>query len=636
MSRTHLSVVPLMGLWLLAVGVAEAAAQAAPYTAVLFEEGVLVPMRDGVRLATDVYRPARNGEVVDEPLPALLSRTPYGRSGGGIGAQARYFASHGYVVVVQDMRGRYDSEGVFEKYHAYDAYDGHDIVEWIAALPYTTGQVGMWGTSYGAHTQADAAKMDPAGLGALLLNFGGLSNGWDHKVRNHGALELAQQLGWAWGELPADSDDPVVRQKFEEEDVADWFAAVPLREGLSPLSVRPNFEAYFLRQQNHGDYDEVWRGLGVNWEEYYAQTADVPMLHVGGWYDPYTGTTAQNYAALSRMKASPMHMIMGPWTHGANARSYAGDVEFGPDGAIADFGREFHLRWFDRHLKGVSNAAADLPPVRVFVMGTGDGHRDANGRLYHGGYWRDAASWPLPEAEATPFYLHGDGSLRPEPPREASSATTYTYDPHHPVPTIGGSFSGVLKRGAYDQREREFKSLGGRSENGFYGSTPPYLPLSARQDVLVFQTPPLEEDVEIVGPITVRLHVSSTAVDTDFTAKLIDVYPASEDYPTGFDMNLTDGIVRARYRGARDRQELMTPGEVYELTIEPFPTANVFKRGHRIRIDVSSSNFPRFDVNPNTGDPLGQHRRMIPADNTVHHDRSRPSHVILPVVRGGR
>jgi len=200
------------------------------------------------------------------------------------------------------------------------------------------------------------------------------------------------------------------------------------------------------------------------------------------------------------------------------------------------------------------------------------------------------------------------------------------------VPTIGGSFSGALKRGPFDQREREFKGLRGGAQNGFYGSKPPYLPLKARPDIVVFQTEPLKEDVEVVGPIAVTLYAASTAVDTDFTAKLLDVYPPSKDYPAGFDMNLTDGIIRARYRNSPAKQELMKPGEVYRFTIEAFPTANVFKKGHRIRIDVSSSNFPRFDVNPNTGEPLGQHRRMIIADNSIYHDASRPSHVSIPVV----
>ena len=607
------------------------------YDAVLFAEDVMVPMRDGVLLATDVYRPARNGAPVPGPLPVLLQRTPYGKDGAGLVERARYFVAHGYVVVLQDTRGRYKSEGTFSKYHDFDAPDGYDTVEWIASLPYSSGAVGMFGTSYGAHTQADAAKMNPPHLGALLLNHGGISNPWAHKVRNHGAFELGQQLGWAFGQLRV-APDPVVRATFEAERVGDWFAAMPLRPGLSPLAAAPEFEEYVLDQMTRGDDDAPdadfrhWHRIGVNWREYYGRTADVPMLHVAGWYDPYCGSMFENYVGLSAVKNAPMRLLVGPWTHGGNARSYAGDVEFGPDAALPDFATELHLQWFDRHLRNRPTEADDWPPIRLFVMGTGDGHRDGDGRLYHGGYWRDAAEWPLPEAEPTRYYFHADGSLHTDPPAQGTPPTTYTYDPAHPVPTIGGSFSGALKRGAYDQREREFKSLEGGSENGFYGSRPPYLPLRTRPDVVVFQTAPLEAPVEVIGPISVTLHASSTAVDTDFTVKLVDVYPPSRDFPSGFDMNITDGILRARYRNSPSRPELMTPGEVYEFVIHPYPTANRFKAGHRIRIDVSSSNFPRFDVNPNTGEPLGRHRRAIPADNSIHHDAAYPSHVVLPVV----
>ena len=327
---------------------------------------------------------------------------------------------------------------------------------------------------------------------------------------------------------------------------------------------------------------------------------------------------------------------MGPWVHGGNTRSSSGDVEFGSEAAILDFGREFHLRWFAHYLKGVATGVGDWPSIRLFVMGTGDGHKDENGRLYHGGYWREETEWPLSSTEFVKYYFHNDGTLGKVAPVSDVTPTTYRYDPQDPVPTIGGSFSGALKRGPYDQRTREFKSLRGGSENGFYGSKPPYLPLKARPDVVVFQTEPLEEDVEVVGPITVTLYAASTAVDTDFTAKLIDVYPPSQDFPSGFDMNLTDGIIRARYRNSPEEQEFMIPGDVYEFVIEPFPTGNVFKKGHRIRIDISSSNFPRFDVNPNTGEPLGKHRRMIVADNSIYHDAAHPSHVVLPIVPARR
>ncbi len=621
----------------LAIAAGAAAQAPAAYEALLFADDVMVPMRDGVRLATDVWRPARNGVPVDEPLPVLLQRTPYGKEGRGLVERARYFAEHGYVVVLQDMRGRYESEGTFSKYHDFDAPDGYDTVEWAAALPRSTGDVGMFGTSYGAHTQADAAKMNPPHLRALLLNQGGISRPWAHKVRNHGAFELGQQLGWAFDQLRV-SPDPVVRATFAAEAVSDWFAAMPLRPGLSPLASAPAFEEYVLTQMTRADDDAPdadfrhWDRIGVSWRRYYGRTADVPMLHVAGWYDPYVGSMFENYLGLSAVKNAPQRLLVGPWTHGGNARSYAGDVDFGPDAALSDFASELHLQWFDRHLKGRPTDADDWPPIRLFVMGTGDGSRDENGRLRHGGYWRDATEWPLPEAEPTRYHFHADGALRTESPAPGAPPTTYTYDPAHPVPTIGGSFSGVLKRGAYDQREREFLSLRGGSENGFYGSRPPYLPLKARPDVVVFQTEPLEEPVEVIGPVSVTLYASSTAVDTDFTVKLVDVHPPSRDFPTGFDMNVTDGILRARYRNSPSRPELMTPGEIYTFEIHPYPTANRFEAGHRIRIDISSSNFPRFDVNPNTGEPIGRNRRAVPADNSIHHSATHPSHVVLPVV----
>ncbi len=633
--RRLLLVSPLVAAFLQAPpGRPPASQEAAPYEVVLFARDVMVPMRDGVRLATDIYRPARGGAPVDEKLPVLLQRTPYNKEAAGLVARARYFAGHGYVVALQDIRGRYKSEGTFAKYDPRSAADGYDTVEWLAKLPYTNGRVGMWGTSYGAHTQADAAKLAPPALKALLLNFGGLSNGWQVKVRNHGAFELAQQMGWAWQE--AGAGDPTVRAVLEAEPVEKWFFAVPLRRGLSPLSHAPAFEAYLLEEMSHGDYDDYWKAPGVNWSEYYDRTADIPMLHVGGWYDTYCGSTIENYVALSRLKRSPIRLLMGPWVHGGNTRPYAGDVAFGPDAAIPDFDERFHLAWFDRYLKEKPTEADRWPPVRLFVMGTGDGRKDESGRLVHGGYWRDADAWPLPGTELVRYYFHADGSLRTVPPPASVEPTTYRFDPAHPVPTIGGAFSGALRPGGYDQRERKFKSPRGGSENGFVGSRPPYLPLKARPDVVVFQTEPLAEDTTVIGPITVVLYAASTAVDTDFTAKLVDVYPPSRDFPGGFDLNLTDGIVRARYRERPDRAVFLTPGVVYRFTIEPFPTANVFKKGHRIRVDISSSNFPRFDVNPNTGEPLGRHRRMIPADNSIYHDATHPSHVVLPIVRGGR
>lgn len=582
---------------------------------------LMLPMRDGIGIATDIYRPTRFGAPVEDRLPILLQRTPYDKSSQRIVDAAEYFASNGYVVVLQDHRGRYASEGKFTKYLG-EGQDGFDSIAHLAQLPYGNGSVGMWGTSYAAHVQANAAKLRPPALSTIVVNMGGMSNGWDHKVRNHGAFEI-QQLTWAFRQLSAETDDPIVRKMLDIDSIHHWLTAMPIRKGLNPLSVSPNFEDYILEMMTHGDYDEYWKHLDINWVEYYDQTADIPMLLVSGWYDSYAGGTVHNYNELSRRLESDVHLLMGPWTHGGNTRSYAGHVEFGHDAAIPDFYDHFHLRWFDHYLKDIT--AERFAKVMVFVMGTGNGEKDENDRLYHGGYWLESATWPLAETDFTPYYLHPDSSLRREAPKVAASSTTYTFDPDNPVQTIGGSFSStspVFEPGAYDQREAD----------AVFGATLPYLPLKSRDDVLVFQTAPLETDVTVIGPIKVRLFVASTAVDTDFTAKLVDVYPPTADFPTGFDMNITDGILRARYRDRADRQEMLSPGEIYEIEITPFPTANVFKKGHRIRIDVSSSNFPRFDVNPNTGEPLGKNRRRIKADNTVYHDAARASHIVLPVV----
>jgi len=288
----------------------------------------------------------------------------------------------------------------------------------------------------------------------------------------------------------------------------------------------------------------------------------------------------------------------------------------------------WRLEWFDRWLKGTDNsvgkAAPFAAPVRLFVMGTGDGRKGKDGRLNHGGYWRDEADWPPAGTRYTSYYLRADGSLSTDLPAEDSSSTSFDFDPRDPVPSIGGNVSsadGILLQGAWDQR-------GG--EHIWNWQKP--IPLSARRDVLVFQTQPLAEDTTIIGELAVKLWVSSSAVDTDFTAKLIDVYPPSADYPGGFDLNLEDGIIRCRFRESLSYEKLMEPGEVYGLTVHLYPTANVFKKGHRIRVDISSSNFPRFDVNPNTGEPLNRHRRTVIATNTVFHDRKRPSHIVLPVI----
>lgn len=579
---------------------------------------VMIPMRDGVRLATDLYQPAASPADSHQRYPVVLTRSPYGKSRDSDVALARLLAAHGYIAAIQDIRGRYASEGAFHKYAASEPADGFDSIAYLAALPNSNGRVGMWGTSYGAHTQADAAKLNPPALKAMLINHGGMSNAWDHAVRHAGAFELGRELSWAFRQIPIESDDPIVKRYFEQVSLNDWYQAQPLRPGLSPLSMAPEYEAYYFDELTRSDYDDYWQNMALNWRDHYAQSADAAMLHVGGWYDIFLRGTIENHVGLSKLKHGPVQLLIGPWTHSGNARSFAGEVAFGADAAIVDFGLDFQRRWFDRYLKATP-AESEQAPIRLFLMGAGDGRRTAEGRLMHGGYWTEAKQWPLPGATPTHYFLRAEGELSLKAPADDNSSTTFSFDPEHPVPTLGGNVSSRVGDGAYDQRERQDKP----------GSRPPYLPLSARSDVLVFQTEPLAHEVIVAGDIDVVLYVASSAVDTDFTAKLIDVYPPSEDFPAGFAMNLSDAIVRVSYRDDRTQRDLIEPGTVYRLSIRPFATANIFKAGHRIRLDISSSNFPRFDVNPNTGEPLGRNRRSIKADNTVFHDVQRASYLLL-------
>ncbi|MCC6242339.1 MAG: CocE/NonD family hydrolase [Gemmatimonadaceae bacterium] len=594
------------------------------YDAMKVGTDVMIPTRDGKHMATDIYRPAKNGVPVSERLPVLLNRTPYNKT--SLAEQAVFYAERGYVVALQDSRGRYKSEGVFSKVQPIDATDGYDVVEWLAKQPYANGSVGMWGTSFAAHMQAGAAQYRPPSLKALLINMGGMSNGWDHGVRHRGTYEMGRQLTWAWSQLLADARSDDVKALLTKEKVEDWYSVQPMRRGLNPLSVDSQYEGWYFDFFERADYDAFWKDPMLAWDEHYAETSDIPMLHVGGWYDIFLAGTFKNFVELRKIKKAPQYVMVGPWKHGGNNLPYAGDVAFGDSARVMDFLTDFHVRWFDYHLKGARTSAATDAPVRVFVMGTGSGRRDADGRLEHGGYWTSSSTWPLEGTRFVPYYFHADGGLRTAKPAAARSLTTYTFDPHAPVPTIGGGASARLKDGAFNQRE----------DPRFPPSKAPWLPLRARPDVVVFQTEPLAEDVTVVGPIKVIVHASASTVDADITAKLIDVYPSSNDWPGGFDMNLTDGIIRGRYRVTRERQVLLQPGTVYAFTVEPFPTANVFKKGHRIRVDISSSNFPRFDVNPNTGEPLGKNRRMVSTNISIQHSATYPSHILLPIAPARR
>ena len=614
-----------------------------PYDMII-ERDVMVPMRDGVKLACDVYRPASTGEAVARAFPVILERTPYGKgntSRSEISRQqpehpksrqevAAFFVPHGYVVVYQDCRGRYGSEGVFRKY-LDEATDGYDTCAWLVQQPWCNGRIGTMGLSYAAHTQVALASLNPPGLAAMFVDSGGFSNAYQSGIRQGGAFEL-KQATWAYNNAlksPSVMADPQRRAALAAVDLQQWFSRMPWKPGHSPLTAAPEYEDYLFEQWTHGTFDDYWAQPGLYAAGWYEHAADVPQVHMSAWYDPYARTATENYQGLVTRKRGPVRLILGPWTHGNRSYSYAGDVEFGPaatldDNLAPDF-LTLRWRWFERWLRGVDNGVDTEPAVRVFVMGGGSGRRNAAGRLEHGGHWRQAATWPLPHTQFVPYYLHTNGQLSPEIPAAMAPPLTYRYDPQQPVPTIGGPISSgepIMVGGAFDQREAP----------AFFGSHPPYRSLAERPDVLVFQTPPLARAVEVTGPIVVHLWIASDCPDTDFTAKLMDVYPPSADYPDGYAMNLTGGILRARYRASWESATLMQPGQVYAMRIELFPCSNWFAPGHRLRLDIASSNFPHFDVNFNTGEPEGLSTHARKATNTVYVDQTRPSHVVLPII----
>jgi putative CocE/NonD family hydrolase len=595
----------------------------------------MVAMRDGVRLATDIHTPAGGG-----PFPVILERTPYGRdepsrseitaadrTPASRGALAAYFGAHGYAVVYQDTRGRHGSEGRFVKYLS-DGEDGFDTCAWLVGQEWCDGRICTMGLSYAAHTQAALGCLDAPGVVAQVLDCGGFANSWKSGIRQSGAFEL-KQATWALRQAqlsPEAAADPVLHAALAAEDVRDWFTRLPWRPGHSPLRHHPDYEAYLFDQWRHGADDGFWRQTGIWAEGFHDRYSRAACVHMSSWWDPYPLTATANYQGLKRAGRGAQRLILGPWTHGDRSDTRFGDVAFGADASLDSWAgdwRAYRLRFFDHVIHGT---ALDEPPVRVFVMGGGSGRRTPQGHLDHGGAWLKADDWPLPGTDFVPYHLHADGGLDPAPPATAAAPLAFDFDPSHPVPTIGGAMSSlepVASAGSWDQTEAP----------AFFGCRAPYLPLASRPDVLVFQTAPLSAPLRIVGPVVAELFVATDGPDTDFTAKLIDVHPPSPDYPQGYAMILTDGILRLRYAEDPAAPRLRVGGEVVRATITLFPTANLFLPGHRVRLDISSSNFPKFDVNPNTGEPEGAARRRRVAVNTVFVDAARPSLVVLPVTK---
>jgi len=554
---------------------------------VVEEQNVPVKMRDGVVLRADMYRPKAEGK-----FPVLLVRTPYNKR---VEAQfANEAAARGYVVIAQDVRGRYTSEGEWYPFK-HESQDGYDTVEWAAALPYSNGKVGMYGASYVGATQMLAAVAAPPHLAGIQPGVTG-SNYHENWTYQGGAFE--QWFDESWTTILA--ENTLDRRVAKNSSARRWAMHLPLVEyPLLDLGTTTGLADYFQDWLAHPSYDDYWKAWSI--EENFARI-QVPALHVAAWYDIFQDGTLRNYLGIkahggSESARNGQRLMVVVGGH-AGSGPVIGDVDFGKESAFDDY--DAVLRWYDYLLKGIDNGMGSEQPVKLFVMGKNT--------------WREEPAWPLQRAQEVRYFLHaaksanslsGDGALSAILP-SGEPMDKYVYDPADPVPTRGGPLccdAAGEPPGAFDQR-----------------------PAENREDVLVYTTPAIERDTEVTGPVRLELYASSTAVDTDFTGKLVDVSPS------GYARNLTEGILRARYRDSRQKPELMNPGQVYKLTISLWSTSNVFLAGHRLRLEVSSSNFPRFDRNLNTGQAQANSTNLVKATNMVYHDAAHPSALVLPVV----
>jgi len=563
--------------------------------------------RDGVTLRADIYRPEGRGR-----FPVLLSRLPYDKGQRRRPGDIDIFVEHGYVVIMQDTRGRFASDGDTYDPLTFEAHDGYDAVEWAAALPYADGQVGTMGQSYLGATQYLLAPTRPPHLKA---SFPASAPGDFHQCwvyHTGGAFELGWQIPYAVlmarDTIARKGLGPSLLPELERllaPPVTPWapplaedaYRRLPLSAWAAQLApVAPYIGDYL----EHPEDSPRWWQLNI--ERQHPEIA-VPMYHVTSWYDIFLQGGLANFRglrerAMTEAARAAQKLLVGPWAHlfpyTSPTSTGTGDIDFGP-AALIDL-HEIQLRWFDHWLKGIDTGIMDEPPVKIFVMGDNR--------------WRDEYEWPLARTRYVPYYLHsggrantagGDGTLDPRPPRE-EPPDHFVYDPADPAPTRGGNTL-ILAMGVQDQR-----------------------PAEARPDVLVYSSAPVTDALEVTGPVTVTLFAASSAPDTDFTAKLVDVHPE------GYAQNLTDGIVRARYRASRERPALLTPGTVTAFTIDCWATSHVFRPGHRIRVEISSSNFPRFDRNLNTGEDQATGTRWQVAHQTIKHDGAAPSHIMLPVI----
>jgi putative CocE/NonD family hydrolase len=561
---------------------------------IIIERNVAMQTRDGVTLRADIYRPAGDGTFF-----VLLQRTPYNKDNTAV--FARKAAARGYMVVAQDVRGRFASEGEWYTFK-HEINDGYDAVEWAAALPHSNGKVGMFSGSYVGATQWLAAISHPPHLAGIcpIVTASNYHENWTYQG---GAFE--QWFNESWTSSLA--QDTFNRRITEARNAMVGSKILPLKQyPLFNLDLGPGsadythkLAPYFQDWLDHPTYDSYWKQWSI--EENYANI-QVSALTITAWYDIFMGGSLRNYMGMkasagteAARKGQQLMVTLGG--HSGWGRTI-GEVDFGPDAPFDE--NEITLDWYDYLFLGKQNQFANGKPVKIFVMGENK--------------WRDEEAWPLVRAKQTRYYLHsagkpnsatGDGALSIAT-ASAETADKFVYDPANPVPTVGGPLccdAVHLAPGPRDQKEVE-----------------------SRPDVLIYSTPPLDSDVEVTGPVTLDLFAKSSAVDTDFTAKLVDVWP------NGFAQNLTEGILRASYRESTTAPKPIVPGKVYEYKIDLWSTSNVFLKGHRIRLEVSSSNFPRFDRNLNTGKSASASAVFVKATNTILHDAAHPSALLLPVV----
>lgn len=575
--------------------------QSEPIYDVRLQRDVPMPMRDGTQLVADLYVPAGAG-----PWPTLLERTPYNKeSSSEIALKAgEYYASRGYVVMIQDVRGRFKSAGDFVPFHD-DGWranrDGFDTVEWIASQPWSNGKVGTIGGSYSGVTQYQMLPTRPPHLAAQFVR----ESSSDYRaewVYRGGALELAFIFPWALNVTLNNlahlvSGDELERRQavlaHARDEIETWFSDRP----LAPSRLLEGLADWYNRWLNHPSDGPLWWQWNVALKHH---EVDTPVYHLGGWFDGFLRGTIENYKGMrakarSERARNAQKLIVGPWIHGPNNidQRIVGELDYGPEAAVEL--NPVRLRWFDYWLKGIDTGLLEEPPVRFFTMGANT--------------WQTASDWPPPDAHPLTLYLTGgtsgsanslnDGRLSFEVPDATDRPDSYLYDPDRPVPTLGGGFLGSLN-GGYDQRPVEPK-------------------------VLTYTTEPLQNDLEVSGPVTATLFAMSSARDTDWVVRISDVSPG------GLSRIVADGVLRARYRNSQENPELLTPNQIEEFAVDLWHTSNLFRAGHRVRVAVTSSCFPRWDANPNTGESFGRSRSGVVALNTVFHDAFRPSHVTLSV-----